>query len=76
MNGCLQGVVPRDRMHTLWASSWAGARAMPLLWAQDPHSLMWARVGAVNRCGAYCSVWGCGDGQTQHYSQADCDPNA
>jgi hypothetical protein len=74
MNGCLQGVQPGDRLHTLWASSWSGSSFMPLLWAQDEFAREWGFLGGVNRCGAYCTAWGCGPGQKQHYSQVACTP--
>ena len=30
------------------------------------------RVGGVNRCGAYCTKWGCGQKHDQFYNQMEC----
>jgi hypothetical protein len=72
MNGCLQGVQPQDRLHTIWASSWGSQTFLPLMWANDAWTQQWMFVGGVNRCGAYCSAWGCGQGQAQHWDQNGC----
>lgn len=74
MLGCMAGVVPGSPMDTLWATSWGSAVNMPTLWANDTRSATWARIGGVNRCGAYCGAWGCGVNNTVHYTQAQCGP--
>eukprot|EP01116_Phalansterium_solitarium_P007805 TRINITY_DN2073_c0_g1_i3.p1 TRINITY_DN2073_c0_g1~~TRINITY_DN2073_c0_g1_i3.p1 ORF type:complete len:238 (-),score=74.78 TRINITY_DN2073_c0_g1_i3:320-1033(-) len=74
MGGCLQGVTPGDRLHTIWASSWSSPTYLPLLWSADPWSQTWAHVGGINRCGAYCTAWGCGVNRTNYYNQQQCNP--
>lgn len=76
MNGCLQGVVPDSNMDTIWAASWGAHDNLPTLWANNTFAATWARTGGVNRCGAYCTAWGCGVNQTDHWSQAECGPAA
>ena len=76
MKGCLAGVVPGSQLDTLWASSWSASTFLPALWANSSASRKWAFVGGVNRCGAYCSAWGCGVNNSIHYSQAQCGPTA
>jgi len=74
MLGCLQGVTPGDSLATIWASDWASDVHQPTLWAADSRAEMWARVGGINRCGSYCRAWGCGAGNAQRWSQAECGP--
>lgn len=76
MLGCLQGVVPGSTVDTLWASNWLGGSYLPMLWSNDTWSQAWAFVGGENRCGEYCSAWGCGVNNTQKWSQAQCGPAA
>lgn len=75
MNGCLQGVVPGSNIDTIWAASWGSRDYLPTLWANNTFAATWAHNGGVNRCGAYCTSWGCGTNQTGHWSQAACGPN-
>ena len=72
MLGCLAGVVPFSAMDSLWATSPSSAVYMPLLWSNDTFSQAWSFVGGLDRCGAYCTAWGCGPGNAFHYSQAEC----
>ncbi len=74
MGGCLQGVTPHDRVRTIWSTQWSSPTYLPLLWSADAYSQQWAFVGGVNRCGAYCTAWGCGKDRTARYSQAQCSP--
>lgn len=75
MAGCLQGVEPHARLRTIWSSSWGSPRFLPLLWAAAPYNARWMFVGGVNRCGAYCTAWGCGPQRDKRYQQGDCDPS-
>eukprot|EP00698_Gefionella_okellyi_P005099 TRINITY_DN14681_c0_g1_i1.p1 TRINITY_DN14681_c0_g1~~TRINITY_DN14681_c0_g1_i1.p1 ORF type:complete len:413 (-),score=53.46 TRINITY_DN14681_c0_g1_i1:58-1296(-) len=74
MGACLQAVRPGDRMHSMWASSFGSREFLPLLWANDAWSQEWAFVGGLNRCGAYCTAWGCGADRKQFYDQSQCQP--
>lgn len=74
MKGCLQHLIPHNDLNNLWASSWSGASNMPTLWANSTFLQAYSRIGAVNRCGAYCEAWGCGANQTHHYTSAECAP--
>lgn len=74
MLGCLQGVIPGSSIDTLWASSWGSTVALPTLWSNDSRSMRWARIGGINVCGDYCTAWGCGVNNTQHWKQAQCGP--
>jgi len=76
MNGCLQALVPRSRLNTMWAGAWGASEALPMLWSNNAWATTFARVGGVNRCGAYCAAWGCGANNTEHYTQAECEPAA
>ena len=72
MLGCLAGVVPYSALNSLWAASAGSAVYMPLLWSNDSVSQAWGFVGGLDRCGAYCSAWGCGPGNAQRYTQGEC----
>lgn len=72
MLGCLAGVVPYSSLDSLWAASWTSATYMPLLWSNDTYNAAWSFVGGLDRCGAYCTAWGCGVNNSVHYSQAQC----
>lgn len=72
MLGCLAGVVPFSPMDSLWAASWSSATYMPLLWSNDSYNAAWSFVGGLDRCGAYCTAWGCGVNNSKRYSQAQC----
>jgi hypothetical protein len=72
MLGCLAGVAPFSALNSLWAASPASPVYLPLLWSNDSFSQAWGFVGGLDRCGAYCSAWGCGPGNAQRYSQAQC----
>lgn len=74
MLGCLAGVVPGSAMDTLWASSWDAPDVLPTLWSNDSWHSTWSRVGGINRCGAYCTAWGCGPGNANKWTQAECGP--
>lgn len=76
MKGCLKGVVPLNRLETLWATSWSSPTFLPTLWHSSRWAATWGHVGGINRCGAYCTAWGCGVNQTQHWSQQQCAPVA
>lgn len=72
MLGCLAGVVPFSAMDSLWAASWSSAIYMPLLWSNDSYDAAWSFVGGLDRCGAYCTAWGCGVNNSVRYTQAQC----
>jgi len=72
MNGCLQGVIPYSAIDSLWAASWSSNIYMPMLWSNDSWAATWSFVGGHDRCGAYCSAWGCGINNSMHYNQTQC----
>jgi hypothetical protein len=72
MLGCLQGVIPYSAIDSLWAATWTSQIYMPMLWSNDTWSSTWSFVGGTDRCGAYCSVWGCGVNNSIHYNQTQC----
>lgn len=74
MLGCLAWAIPGDSMNTIWAGQWSGSEYMPLEWSNTPAAQAWAWTGGVNRCGDYCTAWGCGVNNTQHWSQGECGP--
>jgi len=74
MGGCLQGTTPGDQLRTIWASSWSSSTYLPLLWSDNSWSKTWSHVGGINRCGAYCTAWGCGPNRTSFYIQSACEP--
>ncbi len=76
MLGCLAGVVPGSPIDSLWAASWGSSTYLPTLWSNNSWAATWAFVGGEDRCGAYCTAWGCGVNNTQHWSQAQCAPTA
>ena len=76
MLGCLQGVVPYSAIDSLWAASWASTTYMPMLWSNDTWSSTWSFVGGLDRCGAYCTAWGCGVNNSNHWSQSECSQYA
>jgi hypothetical protein len=81
MNGCLKYLVPKDknRLNTIWSSSWSSSTYLPLQWSvgggelDDARTQRLAFVGGVNKCGSYCTAWGCGMNQTSKFAQKDCD---
>jgi hypothetical protein len=76
MNTCLQYLVAKDkaRLNTIWASSWSSPVSLPLQWGPTGEAAAkLAFVGGENRCGAYCTAWGCGKNQTERFTQAECD---
>ena len=78
MNTCLKYLVPRDPtgLNTIWVSQWSSNVTMPLQWGPRITTtsgwLNGSSVSGLNRCGAYCSAWGCGSNQTNRYKQSDC----
>lgn len=74
MAGCLKGVVPGSQLNTMWASTWSSKTFLPTLWAIDGmlSGKQWSFIGGTNVCGAYCTAWGCGPSQDQHYNQSAC----
>ena len=52
---------------------------MPTLWHNSTTAELTGFVGGYNRCGAYCTVWGCGNGtsmdQVNFYTQDECGPS-
>ena len=72
MLGCLAGVVPYSEMDSLWASSWTSPTYMPLLWSNTSWAATWSFVGGIDRCGAYCTAWGCGPNNANRYTQEQC----
>jgi hypothetical protein len=74
MLGCLQGVVPGSSVDTLWAASWGSQTYLPALWSNNSWAQANSFVGGVNRCGAYCTAWGCGANNSIHYTQGECGP--
>ena len=76
MMGCLAGVVPYSAIDSLWAASYSSPTYMPLLWSNDTWSTAWSFVGGLDRCGAYCTAWGCGVNNTNRWSQAQCSQYA
>ena len=76
MLGCLAGVVPKSAIDSLWAASWASPTYMPMLWSNDTWSSTWSFVGGLDRCGAYCSAWGCGANNSNFWNQSECSQYA
>lgn len=74
MLGCLQGVNPGSNIDTLWVSAWSSDTQQPTLWAETTADEAWSRVGGINRCGAYCTAWGCGPDNAQKWNQDQCGP--
>lgn len=74
MNGCLRGVIAHNNMNTIWAASWKSTTYLPLQWSTGASQQEWAFLGGENRCGSYCTAWGCGTNQTAKYTQAQCNP--
>jgi hypothetical protein len=72
MRGCLQGVIPYSAIDSLWAATWTSQIYMPMLWSNDTWSSTWSFVGGTDRCGAYCTAWGCGVNNSLHYNQTQC----
>ena len=74
MLGCLRGVIPGSPLNTMWASAWGSDVFLPTLWGQGalPAGEDWAWVGGENVCGAYCTSWGCGVNNSNHWTQAEC----
>ena len=76
MLGCLRGVTPFSAIDSMWATSWSSATYMPMLWSNDSWAARWSFVGGLDRCGAYCTAWGCGVNNSQHWTQAQCSQYA
>jgi len=74
MANCVRGVVPRSTMDTLWATSWSSPEFLPSLWSNSSWAEEWKFVGGINRCGVYCSSWGCGPDRSMKWSQDACGP--
>jgi len=74
MVGCLNGVVPHSQLDTIWATKWSSSVNLPTLWSNSSWFETWSRVGGENRCGRYCTSWGCGVNQSQHWDQRQCAP--
>jgi hypothetical protein len=74
MNGCLKYSVPGSDQATLWATSWSSPIFLPLQWNYNTWSQSVGFVGGINRCGAYCTAWGCGVNQTDFWTQDQCGP--
>lgn len=81
MNTCLKYLVPHDPtgLNSIWVSQWSSNVTMPLQWGpRFGKSNTWlngSSVSGSNRCGVYCTAWGCGSNQTAHYSQSECWDN-
>ena len=69
---CLAWAIPGDALNTLYATDWTGPTYVPLDWSDSQAARAWAWVGGVNRCGDYCTAWGCGPNNTQHWTQEEC----
>jgi len=74
MGGCLQGVVLHSTMDTLWSSAWSAPDNLPTLWSNTSWAEEWAFIGGINRCGAYCSAWGCSPDRSKKWKQEECGP--
>ena len=75
MRNCLNNLIPKDRLNTLWASSFSSSIFLPTLWSDNSNfNQIWAWKGGINRCGAYCQTWGCGPNSDQKYTQNECNP--
>ena len=76
MNGCLRGVVAGSSLDSMWSSSWSAPTFQPTLWGADEWAVANRWKGGINRCGAYCTAWGCGANQTSHWTQDECAPSS
>ena len=57
----------------VYASQYSGKENMILQWGGYTYDgYVYDRVGGVNRCGAYCTKWGCGQKHDQFYNQMEC----
>jgi hypothetical protein len=74
MDGCLAYLQPNSTLNTIWAASFGSDVAVPTLWANSSWTAAWARIGGVNRCGVYCTAWGCSTNNTVHWTQEECGP--
>jgi hypothetical protein len=74
MQGCMRGVKPRSVVNTLWAASWSSSTYLPLQWSDSITAEDWSFVGGINRCGAYCTAFGCGVNQSSHWDAHECQP--
>ena len=74
MNRCLRYLNPKDDLNTMWVSAWSSRQYMPLQWTGGEMQRRWGFVGGQNVCGAYCSAWGCGQNQTDRWTQEQCGP--
>ena len=74
MNGCLKGLRAGSVLDNMYASSWSSTRFLPTLWGADDWSKAMRWKGGTPRCGAYCSAWGCGVNQSQHFTPSECEP--
>jgi len=74
MQGCLAGVVQGSNLDTIWSTQWSSLTNLPFLWSNSEWFETWSFVGGMNRCGAYCTSWGCGTNQSFHWNQQECGP--
>jgi Transglutaminase-like superfamily len=74
METCLSYLMKGDKLNTIWASNWSSPVYLPFLWSNNTFSQDYAFVGGVNRCGAYCTAWGCGVNNSMHWNQDECGP--
>lgn len=73
MTTCLQYLQPGNDLNTIWATSWSSSTFLPVLWSPDNQfNRQYAFKGGDNRCGAYCSAWGCGTDSAFKYTQEEC----
>ena len=75
MNGCMRGLVAGSSLYNLWASSWSSPVFLPTMWGEGNWAMNNRFKGGINRCGAYCSTWGCGVNQSSHFAQSECEPS-
>lgn len=60
---------------TTQATSWSSSTFLPLQWHEDEWSQRVDFIGGLNKCGNYCTAWGCGVNQTDYWTQEQCEPN-
>ena len=58
MANCVHLMVPGSKLNAIYATSAASTAAwLPLLWASDSVSVMWAFVGGIDRSSEYAAAW-------------------
>ena len=75
MEKCLGYLIAKDpkKLNTIYASQYSGKENMILQWGGYTYDgYVYDHVGGVNRCGAYCTKWGCGQKHDQFYNQMEC----